>query len=228
VLNRDAAASPIAGISEPCADGNARAEGDDRRGPHFLPDDHDLGIVYRDVDHRRAGGLYDDGLRFLDDDHLFVGLQVTGVLSLLAKALDRGHDVFLLYGDGVTQRLRPVEVAVQQLDHFRVVHERQHAGIPGQCLDGLLIHFALMLLDKSSGLHDRQGISGRRQDLGNQHVGIQCNGSDQFIELSLGEFLGLLGGVRGPFLRERRVDWRQQERANRDQDRQHTPDPEYE
>jgi adenylate cyclase len=55
--------------------------------------------------------------------------------GLVAKTLDRSHDVLLLGHDGVAQLLHPVELLVHHPQDPRKRHQRFDAGIPRLCLE---------------------------------------------------------------------------------------------
>ena len=65
-----------------------------------------------------------------DDLDLVVGLDDALGDRFVAQLLDGDQHVLLLVGEGVAERLRPVEVVAHHLDDLGIVEQRDHAAVP--------------------------------------------------------------------------------------------------
>ncbi len=127
-------------------------------------------------------------------NHLLLrcGLKVANFRSRRAQPLDGNHHILLLINKSLSQIRRPIQV---------VIHPFQNSWVAGQSLDAgvprLLANLAGVAAsaDITVGQHDLRGQRGRRQDLGNQRVGIERNGPQQLIKLRGRQ--RLIGGHRG-------------------------------
>src|SRR5712671_1253131 len=86
--------------------------------------------VDRRIDEFRIGRLDNNALAFGRYPLLRIGPERRRRRSLVAKTLDRIHDVSLLHYDRVAQLLRPVQLFVHHPQDPRKRHQRLDAGIP--------------------------------------------------------------------------------------------------
>ena len=108
------------------------------------------------------------------------GLQVTKIICRCAQPLDGTHHLRLLIEKSLSQFRRPVQV---------VIHPSQNTGIAGHGLDASVPRLLVNLVgvaaarDIAVGQDDLRGQGGRRQDFGNQRVGIKRNPPQQLVQL---------------------------------------------
>ena len=86
-----------------------------------LVHDHGRGLISWYINNFRRGRFNLDDLFFHDDDLFIVGIQIPRRVGLITKLLDSIHDVTLLIGYSRTQFPGPVQILVQQVDHFWII-----------------------------------------------------------------------------------------------------------
>ena len=165
---------------------------------------HNRRAVRRYVDDLRVRGLYDDHLFLLDhlrlDLLLLIGLQRPLFLRLLPHHLHRVHHLVLLRQEGVAQLGGPLDVVGQALDHLGHRRHRLDARVPGLLGDGVRQRLVLqvgMLRQVLVKRDDLEGIGGGDEGLGQQVVGIECDGRHQRLELVGRKLLRTVGWCRG-------------------------------
>ncbi len=166
---------------------------------------HDPRVVRRDVDDLGIGRLNDDDLGRvidrLDRDDLLLGRPEVALRARLgAEPLDRGHDLFLLSEERVTELRRPIQLLAHHREHVGEVRERLDARVPGLLLELASLCFTGRTPASSHppiGLDDLQGVRRRHQDLRQKRIRIERDRREQLIELFLTErrLLGFGGGV---------------------------------
>ena len=144
--------------------------------------------VDRRVDELRVGRFNNNALAFGRYLLLSVGPQRPRCRGLVAKTLDRIHDVSLLCHDGVAQLLRPVERSVHHPQDPRKRHQRLDAGIPRLCLGrgGKLVSLKVRMsgiLEPTIRFDDLERVGRGHQDLCKQGVRIKRDRGEQLIEL---------------------------------------------
>jgi hypothetical protein len=144
--------------------------------------------VDRWIDEFRIDRLDNNALAFGRDPLLSIGPQRPRSSGLVAKTLDRIHDVSLLCHDGVAQLLRPVQRSVHHPQDPRKRHQRLDAGIPRLCLDhgGKLVSLRVRMsgiLQPTIRFDDFERIGRGHQDLGKQSVWIERDRGEQLVEL---------------------------------------------
>ena len=149
------------------------------------------------IDDLLFDGLFDDRVGD-DDDLLRCRFQHSRGIRFGAQHLDRIHQLFLLIEEGLAQVHRPREVIVHFLDQFRELRHGLHVFVPRLLVQ---LRNIIGVLDEPCRLHNLQGIHRRRQDDGDQRVGMQGNGRGELFQLR-GAELGRCG--RGRHGRDRR------------------------
>ena len=144
--------------------------------------------VDRRIDEFRIGWLDNNALAFGRYPLLRIGPERPRRRSLVAKTLDRIHDVSLLHYDRVAQLLRPVQLFVHHPQDPRKRHQRLDAGIPRLCFDrgGKLVSLEVRMsgiLQPTIGFDDVERIGRGHQDLCEQCVRIERDRGEQLVEL---------------------------------------------
>ena len=196
---------------------------------------HNRRIVGRHVNHRGLRRLDHDDLRWRRgrcdhhagrclrrgrcrlqrNIHLFVGLQVSGLLRAPSQALYRVHYILWLRKEGVAKIAYVVWPVTQRDQGIGESDQRCDRRIPGLIFDHLHGRVAPgvgMSLGPGYCLRKLVGVSRRHQDLRQERIGIQGDLRHHLVELLDG-----IGSVRA--LR-RRCQWQQQ-----NQGMDHLPEP---
>ena len=144
--------------------------------------------VDRRIDELRIGRFNNNALAFGRYLLLGVGPQRPGSRGLVAKALDRIHDVSLLCHHRVAQLLRPVERSVHHSQDPGKRRQRLDAWIPRLCLGrgGKLVSLQVGIsgiLEPTIRLDDLERIGRGHQDLCEQGVRIKRDRGEQLVEL---------------------------------------------
>ena len=147
--------------------------------------------------------------------HLFVRLQVAGLLRAQSQALHRVHHVLRLREEGVAKAANIVGPVTQRNQGIGKGHQRRDRRIPGLVLDHLDGGVALgvrMSLGPGHRLRKLVGIGRRHQDLRQERIGIQGNLRQHLVKLLDG---------KGPVSALRRNCQRQHQH----QGMEHLPEP---
>ena len=131
---------------------------------------HEPGIISRYIDDLGVCWFDDDGAALARYLLLFAGIQVAGLLSLLAHCLDGVRHILLLVGIGVAEGGSPGEVLVHVFKDRRKLCEGLYARVPG-----LLVDFFPQLFPLEGGvtmhpavcLDNLSGIGGSGENLRN-------------------------------------------------------------
>jgi hypothetical protein len=120
--------------------------------------------------------------------------QVAERVGADAQALNRGHHFLGLREKRHAELLRPFEVFIHPFEHVGIMRERAHAFIPR-----LLVHLVggAAFFKVTRGEHDVRRVCRGRQYDADQHVGIECDGSDEGFDFGGCELLCLGGGRCG-------------------------------
>ncbi len=137
------------------------------------------GIILGDIHHIGFGWNDTDDPSFVNHLLLSSGYEIPFSLCLCTQALDRIHHILRLTGVSLPQGYGPV---------ILLVHHEEHVGIMGYRLD---THIPLLVVDQGgfpvlSHITDRQidliDKRRRREDLGEQRIRVERNGSEQIIQ----------------------------------------------
>lgn len=137
-------------------------------------------LIDGDVNHLRIDWNDFNVAAVVNDLLLRRGLQVAEAISLLAEPLDGTHDVLLLIYKCLSHFHGPLQILVHPLQHAWVTGQRLHAGVPRLLVNQVRVAAAG---DVPVSHHDLIGERGRRQELGNQRIGIKGNWPQQLVEL---------------------------------------------
>ena len=165
----------------------------------WLIDDYLFGLVIRHVNYFFIGRCDLDNAIVVGDGLAFVGFEITGSISAIAKRFDSRQNVRLLVDNGFAEPPGPVDFLVHHVDDFGIVQQCDHRLVPG------LIRLERAVLsefvEETRRLHDFQRIGRRRQDNCQQIVWIQCDRTNQVLEFGkikgLRRLLGRLHIVEG-------------------------------
>ena len=137
-ISETAVTVPIEAVVQPATASVSETKTDQGPGPAVgARSINQVGVIHRNIEHLRRGGL-DGNVAFVGiDGLLLVGLKVAGRVGLSSQALNRSGHVAHLEGGGLSKGLSPGQVLRHLLDHFRVVGQGFDGGIPG-----LAIHVA--------------------------------------------------------------------------------------
>ncbi len=188
IPDNDMMVPPIKIAVQPHANRKADAESDKGGAIRSLIIDL-VRLVDRHINHLRVSRNNFNVAAVINHLLLRRGLQVADVVSRRAQALDGIHHVRLLIEKGLSQLSRPIQIIIHPFQHIWVSGQRLDAGVPGLLVNLIGVAAAA---DITVGQHDLGGQGGRRQDLGNQRVGIKGNRPQQLIELRRGK--RLIGG----------------------------------
>src|SRR5580704_1443615 len=187
------------------ADSKSDAERDCRAGkkdsghgiPAWVGDDgrpvDEPRIISRYIDHLRVGRFDSDGAALGRHLLLFVAVQLAGVPRLLPHRLNSISHILLLVGIGVAKGRSPRKVLVHVFKDRGKLRESLHARIPRLFVDFFGQLFTLevgMTLHPAVCLDNLGRIRGRRENLGNQGVGVQGDRRDQLLDLLGSELRG--------------------------------------
>ena len=128
------------------------------------------------------------------------GLERPRRFRLGAKRLDDVGDVLGLVDFSVAEIRRPIEIVAHFLHHVGKARERLHRRIPILLVDpGIIVlgDEGLVLLQPALRLDDLHRVGARRQELGEQRVGIERDRGEQLLEFFAREeaVCGLLFGL---------------------------------
>ena len=154
------------------------------------------GVIGGDVEELRVGGGEGDGALVVADLLLRAALEVAGGLGALAEDLHGLEDVLRLVVVGGAEGGGPGEVLVHEGEDLGEGGEALDAGIPGLGVgaDGEVEGVGGELgAAPAVGVGDLRGVGGGGEDLGDEGVGIEGDGSDELLELLGGE--ALRGGL---------------------------------
>ena len=112
-----------------------------------------------------------------------VALQVAGRVCTVAKVFYRVDDIGLLGDHGLAETPGPVQVLVEQFHDLRIVEQRDNRVVPR--IVGSQRRVLFKVFEESLRLDELQRVSRCRQHNRQQVVGIQSNGTDQFLKLHL-------------------------------------------
>ena len=177
--DNDIVAPPVKIAIQPQANREADAEGDKRRAIASLIINL-VRLINRHINH-----LWVSRNNFnlaAVSNHLLLrrGLQVANVGSGRAQPLDGNHHILLLINKSLPQIRRPIQVVIHPFQNTWVASQSLDAGVPRLLVNLVGVTAAA---DVTVGQHDLRGQSGRRQDLGNQWVGIKRNWPQQLVQL---------------------------------------------
>lgn len=181
IAGKDGMPAPVEIEREPRPDGHAGAKGEERMrivNRTFSKDD--LGLVIGDVDDFRL--TWDDAKNVRVGDHLLLRRvdERSGGAGFRPEPLDRLHDVCWLFGKYLADLLGPRQIFVHPLQHLGIVGERLYTFVPGAMLD--LRAVAGELAHVARGEDDIRRRGGRRQNQGNQRIGIECDRGDEPLD----------------------------------------------
>lgn len=181
----DVVVTPIAVVIQPRADEEADAEENrcsDVR-PGCAPE-HERRIIGRHVNVSRARRVDIKEASVIDDLLLCRCDQIAGGAGETAQSLNRGHHVSGLHSIGLAERCGPVKLVGHHGEHGGIVRHRFHAHVPVSgvniCAGAIGAHFA-------GGFVNLFGKSCGQQNLSQQRIRIERNGSDQILQLLVRE-----------------------------------------
>jgi hypothetical protein len=132
-------------------------------------------------------GLDNDDLRtFLNNFNFLAGFQIACGVGLRAHSLDGGESGFLLQGRGFAKSRGPGNILGEIIEHGRELREGLNGGIPGLLLDGTLKSFTgkiRIAFEEVIGFDYLIGVSGAAQNLSDERIGIERDGSDECVEI---------------------------------------------
>lgn len=175
---------------------------------------HDLGLIDGNVNnfgHRRNNAdVLNTDFALIVNDNLLLGCgdQIAHGARLGTQPLHGLHDIFRLRHKRLAELLRPLEICIHVFENAWVVGDRRHAGIPGLCVDLL---FGWRATNELGCADDIKWIGRRGQELGEQGIGVERDGTNELIELGRTEHRDNCNGRnwrRGCDRRRCNVDWR--------------------
>src|SRR5262249_11854922 len=127
-------------------------------------------------------------LGFRGNGKLRAGLQISGLLRLLALALYRIHDPLLVSLESLAELGRPVHLLTHVVNNLGKQRQILCAGAETSLFHRIAGGVALkvLILDQPiSKVEDFLGCGSGDEQLAEQLVGIECNGSNQIVYADL-------------------------------------------
>ncbi len=83
--------------------------------------DHSCRIIRRNIDHFWRGRFNLNDLFFLNNDRLFIGIQIACCVGCITKLLNSFHNIVLLTNDSFSQFPGPFQITVHLFNYFRII-----------------------------------------------------------------------------------------------------------